>query len=375
VIDSAVLNQSGLLPAGDPVDPRSSYRGCLLGGAVGDALGAGVEFLSAAEIRRRFGPGGLRDYVTVYGRRGAITDDTQMTLFTAEGLIRGLMRQRAGHGTDYTDVTGWAYQRWLLTQGDHNLHGLSPLEPAPGWLWGIRALHSPRAPGNTCLSALRHAREAGLAAVNDSKGCGGVMRMAPAGLFVDTAEDAFDLGCELSALTHGHPSGWLAGGAFAALIRLLLDGETLEDALDPVSDMLAQRFESEEVLAALQFAADLAISEELPGEAIRQLGQGWVAEEALAIAVYCALVAPDFREGVLMAVNHDGDSDSTGAIAGNLLGLILGEGAIPESWLAELELREVITQVANDLFDCANWDLQQADHAVQQALQERYPAW
>lgn len=368
------MNEDAMIVAAEQ-DPRAAYRGCLLGGATGDALGAGVEFLSAEEIHARFGPAGLRDYVSAYGRRGAITDDTQMTLFTAEGLIRGLMRQRSRGDSDYAEVTGWAYQRWLLTQGDRNLHGLSPLQPAPGWLWSIRELHSPRAPGNTCLSALRHAREPGAAAVNDSKGCGGVMRMAPVGLFVDTPEDAFDLGCELSALTHGHPSGWLAGGAFAALVRLILDGESLEDALDPVSDMLAERFESEETLGALQFAADLASSDVVPSEAIRQLGQGWVAEEALAIAVYCALVAPDFREGVLMAVNHDGDSDSTGAIAGNLLGLMLGEAAIPQAWLQELELRDVIAQVANDLYDCANWDLELADHAVLHALQERYPAW
>jgi ADP-ribosylglycohydrolase len=75
-----------------PVTPLARIRGCLLGGAVGDALGAPVEFLSLQEIRDKFGPAGIHDYARAYGRRGAIADDTQMTLFTAEGLLRATMR-------------------------------------------------------------------------------------------------------------------------------------------------------------------------------------------------------------------------------------------------------------------------------------------
>jgi len=82
-----------------------------------------------------------------------------------------------------------------------------------------------------------------------------------------------------------------------------------------------------------------------------RLGQGWVAEEALAVAVYCALTAADFRSGVLLAVNHGGDSDSTGAICGNLLGASLGAGAIDPGLLDGLEGRETITQIADDLHD------------------------
>lgn len=84
-------------------------------------------------------------------------------------------------------------------------------------------------------------------------------------------------------------------------------------------------------------------------EKLTALGAGWVAEEALAIGVYAALAAGTFREGVLLAVNHGGDSDSTGSIAGNILGAALGRGAIPAPWLEKLELRDVIEQVAADL--------------------------
>jgi len=85
---------------------------------------------------------------------------------------------------------------------------------------------------------------------------------------------------------------------------------------------------------------------------VEALGEGWIAEEALAIGLFCALVARDFEHGVLLAVNHGGDSDSTGSIAGNLLGLVYGEAGIPDRWLRRLELREVVAQVADDLWDC-----------------------
>ena len=80
------------------ITTHDRYRGCLLGGAVGDALGAGVEFMSLDEIRGRYGPAGVTGYVPCYGRSGAITDDTQMTLFTAEGLLRARQHgDGAGH--------------------------------------------------------------------------------------------------------------------------------------------------------------------------------------------------------------------------------------------------------------------------------------
>ena len=107
----------------------------------------------------------------------------------------------------------------------------------PGWLFQHRQLHSRRAPGNTCLSALRAMSYLGEPAHNDSKGCGGVMRVAPAGLFAwrlrqqESPRDAFRLGTELAALTHGHPTGALTGGVLAVLILALTDGASLPEAL------------------------------------------------------------------------------------------------------------------------------------------------
>lgn len=321
------------------------FIGCLLGGAVGDALGAPVEFCPLAEIRARFGPGLVRDYAPAYGRTGAITDDTQMIL-TAEGLIeahdRGVERGISHSAT----MVYHAYLRWLETQD-----GAAPY-PFPGARSGrllqVRALHARRAPGNTCLSALQSGRMGTLdAPINNSKGCGGLMRAAPAGL-VATA-DPFRLGCEVAAITHGHPSGYVAAGFFAALIANLREGANLGAAIEQARQTLLSYPHHGECLAAVDRAVALARTAPPTPESVEQLGAGWVAEEALAIALFCALTARDFAEGVALAVTHSGDSDSTGSLAGNILGLLHGVGAIPGRWLDGLELREEIEGLAVEL--------------------------
>ena len=204
--------------------------------------------------------------------------------------------------------------------------------------------------------------------LNDSKGCGGVMRVAPVGLI---ANDPFRLGCELAALTHGHPSGFLAAGFFAAVIGGLSAGASLRDAIDAATDELRTYPEHEECLAAVEGAVRLAGPGAPSAEQVELLGEGWVAEEALAIALYCAIVADgDFERGVRLAVNHSGDSDSTGSMTGNLLGALLGQDAIPSRWLRELELREVIEGIATDLFQHFG-----TPTGVSDSDWQKYPGW
>lgn len=361
---------------------RDCFVACLLGGAVGDALGAPVEFMSLEKIRQGFGDAGVRDYAPAYGRLGAITDDTQMTLFTAEGLIRTATRSADRGIASPEAVTAHAYQRWLVTQGERSCcEPASWLETYPGWLLGLKSLHSRRAPGNTCLSALRNTRHFGDFAQNDSKGCGAVMRMAPVGLAGwrsgRTAGEVMTMGANIGRLTHGHPSGYLSAGAFAVIIAEVLRGSALAEAAQSACRELNAHAGHEETLAFLDRALRLAREKPIPGSVPAELGEGWVGEEALAISLYCALVASSFEEGVVLAVNIDGDSDSTGAIAGNLLGAILGAASIPERWLKPLELREAITTIAVDLYDCQDWELHAAnnedeDQAVRR-IYERYP--
>lgn len=340
------------------------YAACLLGGAVGDALGAGVEFNGLDEIRRLYGNEGIKTYIKCYGRVGAITDDTQMTLFTAEGLLRGHTRfLDDGRSSLVLEEVLKAYWRWLQTQGEspEGIH-----RTGSGGLLDIPELHALRAPGNTCLAALRSGEVGTIEKpLNNSKGSGAVMRAAPVGLFMQSPEllgiipddevdeAAFRLGCDIGALTHGHPSGYLPAGCLALLIARLIDGDDFRAALECVRTMLKDFDGHEETLAAIDYAVALAGDLELAPspEVIARLGEGWVGEEALAISLYCLLVAGgDFDRAVRLAVNHSGDSDSTGAIAGNILGVMLGRSGIAEHWLRDLELKDVIERMGLELY-------------------------
>jgi ADP-ribosyl-[dinitrogen reductase] hydrolase len=312
---------------------------------VGDALGAPVEFMRLREIQAKYGPGGIQDMDVAYGVRGAVTDDTQMTLFTAEGIIRADARFSLRGICNPFHVVRRAYVRWLATQGELGDPG-ALVEDDLGWLYHERRLHVRRAPGNTCLAALRnHTSHNEAAAENDSKGCGGVMRIAPVGL---VAHEPFDFGSKIARITHGHVLGYVSAGALALMVSRLKEGETMERAVQVGIEAVAAHGELHSILRK---AVELARSQTPAEECIQTLGEGWVAEEALAISVFCALRAGSFEEGVVMAVNHSGDSDSTGSIAGQLLGTAMGEEAIPQRWLEHLEMREVVQRVADDMYE------------------------
>lgn len=334
--------------------------GCLLGGAIGDALGWPVEFMSMAEIRKQFGPEGIRNFAETSGGVGAITDDTQMTLFTAEGLLREYRRSRErGVQPDYPSALYHAYLRWLHTQGevsrDPNFQSY-----LGGALLKNKELHHRRGPGSTCLSALIAGKMGTVVKpVNTSKGCGGVMRVAPVGLFCRAlpeigharlrSEFAFDLGCAAAAITHGHPLGYLPAGFQAAMIFFLVSGKSLEDSISESMLLLLERPEHEKstLAAMIAQAVRYSMKEKPTPETVERLGGGWVGDEALAISIYWAMAAcGDFKRGVRLAVNHSGDSDSTGAITGNILGALLGKGAVPGEWIKKLELRGVIEGLA-----------------------------
>jgi ADP-ribosylglycohydrolase len=259
-----------------------AIAGCLLGGAVGDALPAG-------------------------GRTSAATE---MTLGTAEGLIRarhGFEARRVHYAVDEL----WAVYRRSPTSG------------------------SGEEPGFVGLP------------VNDSKGCGGVVRVAPIGL---AAAHPAGLGIASAALTHGHPTGYLAAGAAAVMIARLRDGEPLRSAAEDAIAAVTQWEGYEETVAALRHALSLADHEPvLSPETVGRLGEGAVAEEALAIALYCALAGGSFEEAVQAAANHPGDSHWAAAIAGNLLGAAGGRAVVPEEWVAAVEERAVVERVAEEL--------------------------
>ena len=362
---------------------RDAIRGCLFGGAVGDALGYPVEFLNEREIFGEYGPEGITAYEKdPLARKPVISDDTQMTLFTANGLLVWETERNAAQEKDGVSAffprqyIARAYRDWLLTQ-ESSIRTVSALQrkTAKGgysWLLDVPELYHRRAPGITCLAALGDDityDDYVKAKVNQSKGCGGIMRVAPIALdkHIGGIETVDMEGAQAAAITHGHSLGYMTSAVLVHIINRIVyppEGSqmTLEEIVCEARDTAAKIFAGDPGLKKLSEVIDLALDlawKSKKNESTRQedlanihrLGEGWVAEETLGISLYCALRhRDDFSEAMIVSVNHRGDSDSTGAVTGNILGAYLGYSAIEEKWKKELELADVILELADDLY-------------------------
>ena len=357
-----------------------AIRGCLIGGAVGDALGYSVEFLSLSHIYDQYGNTGITDYsIDKIIGKALISDDTQMTLFTANGILCGATRAalRGISGTVENHVHR-AYLDWLVTQIG------KPSSQNGSWLTSVDELHAQRAPGNTCLSALKSGRMGSMdIPINDSKGCGGIMRVAPVALYVKKPFPNLSLeGAKIAAITHGHPLGYMPAAALVFIINRIVYGECptsacLYDIVSECSDFMENLFAEKEHLTELLDIMELAVTLSKNGEPdthnITRIGEGWVAEEALAIALYCSLkYYDDFSAAIVAAVNHGGDSDSTGAITGNIVGAHIGYNNIPQKWKTDLQLHDIILEVADDL--CHGCQMSEYSSYVDEDWMRKYGA-
>lgn len=350
----------------------TKYIGCLLGGAVGDALGYPVKYMSYQEIIHTYGNRGKVELAVDETGKALISDVTQMTLFTVEGLIWA-KRVENRHG--YCNIPArcfYSYQRWLHTQelpvadetyqwalDDKRLDMHSPLLKR-------RDLYCKRETDDILVKALMEAKAQNYGTVeepiNDSVGCGGIVRSAPIGLSLYlTPKKTYDTACQVAALTHSHPTSYISAGAFALIIAYLMKGCTIENAVIAMLNQLTQISGGEELVKRLRMALDLYHEGEPSVSNLTQLGQGFMAEEALAMGVYAALCYSDnLKRAVIFAVNHDGDSNSTAAICGNLVGAYLGKSSIPKDWLAKLECEDLIEEMGLKLFEMYNLDLKMA---------------
>ena len=346
-------------------------RGCLVGGAVGDALGYPVEFLKDDEIRDRYGKAGICAYVKdVKSRKALISDDTQMTLFTAEGIMNYEFAVRMGDNSfGLRHYLSAAYQDWLRTQElaleDNKRKRGKKTGAGVAGLLAVPELYSRRVPGMTCLTALgmrgksRPSEDPIRDTLNNSKGSGGIMRVAPIALGCrDLSAEELDMeAAQAAAITHGHSMGYMPAAVQAHIINRIVFGEAdislkdiVTEAVETVSGLFRGDVHLGELTDKVGLAVTLSGNDSSDAENIRRIGEGWVAEETLGIAVYCALrYQDDFSAGVIAAVNHSGDSDTTGAVAGNILGAIAGYGAIEDKWKNDLELLDVILKTADEL--------------------------
>lgn len=361
---------------------KDCIRGSLMAGAAGDALGYPVEFMSRNAILARYGDKGITEFKLDSDGKALVSDDTQMTLFTANGMLMGLTRgYMRGIGGDPKDYVDGAYIDWYYTQTVNKKSERDDFHYT--WLRDLPELAHRRAPGITCLNAC----ESLLAhrdVENNSKGCGGIMRVAPMGLldasFKESGGSGFyyktvylaEAGAHIARVTHLHPLGYLP----AALMTLLLSRivpltpdevkesiiDIINDGLDVMMNMYGNDYAKyKKYLMALTLkAVNLAHSNISDIQAIMQLGEGWTAEEAWVISLYCVIRHIDnMKEAIIAAVNHDGDSDSTGSITGNIMGAIYGYEAIKRERLFcpygkkfedTIELHNIILAIADDLY-------------------------
>lgn len=341
---------------------QNKIRGSITGGAVGDALGYPIEFVySFNDICARYGKEGITEFDMSYPwleseeKKALFSDDTQMTLYTAEGLL-----EAERNGKPIAPTVCNAYLAWYAHQA-----GRKVKISYQSKLSEIEELNQNRAPGNTCLSALA-AIHAGKEPQNASKGCGGIMRVAPVGLYGAAHDwspaDTARLAGELAELTHLHPLSTYSSAALAVIVQLCASSE---DTVD--KEMFKGIVNKSLKIVSNIYGADAAAMDEfrkIVGNAMSlendpqsdwqiiedRIGEGWVAEETLAIALFSTLRhVDDFTGCLISAVNHGGDSDSTGAVAGNIIGAILGDDAIPGKFKKEIQLRDLLLHAADDL--------------------------
>lgn len=360
---------------------KDKVRGSLIGGAIGDALGYPVEFCNYKEIVSRYGEQGITRFdlepywlkKSEHTGKAIISDDTQMTLFTACGLLNAGQNEES-----LIDSIKEAYFEWLTTQDrDYTL----TTEPKC-WITKIPGLNVRRAPGYTCLSSLQDMTRK-YTPVNNSKGCGGIMRIAPIPLYATvnnrmSISAATQLAGDAAQLTHHHPLGYIPAALLSYVIyRLAQDDKPsrsrfeayIREGIGQVGDLYAV---SKTSLRTLEQIIDqaLALSENDQPDVVnieQQLGGGWVAEETLAIALYCVCryfptdlsvetISTSFERAIIASVNHSGDSDSTGAVAGNILGTITGYDAIPLFYKTDLEHHDIVIKLADAILMTSDLD-------------------
>jgi ADP-ribosylglycohydrolase len=364
---------------------RDKVRGCFLLGACGDALGAPLEGIKDLEtIIAAHGDKGLKDIIefkNAYGSGrdfppGRITDDTTMTMTTAAAMLLA------------KDVHDWKEMRGLLWQGylnwvqyqDDGAELAKKIDPAIKWPEGSDKFWFYCGAGRGTIAALMQDEPGSVArpinydcvirgqhTTGPNPGCGGMMRVAPLALLDLSDKEIFELGCESAALTHGHPEAFVATGAVALLEHYAARDIDMPDAVRKTKAMLEQYRGNPDyatgvdacvkALTAAEQAKpdDLRVMDKLPAD----LGytNGFLATPVLAQTAYALLSTPakpdaeGIKSTMALAVSHSGDSDSVGAIVGNVLGARYGTGVIPKDWLDILIQRADIEKMADAVTD------------------------
>ena len=312
---------------------KERAQGSMIGGAYGDSLGAAVEFMSSKKIKKEFGDQGITELVPVYGEIGNITDDTQMAIATAEGILNTPQGFTSDQNILIQNI--WhSYLKWFDTQFEED---------------------QARAPGSTCLKALGSGAMGTVGkSLNKSPGCGAIMRVHPVGLAISDPDESFELGMASGAITHGHPDAYIPAGFLSSLTSEIMNGREFINALDAVHERLKKlpRKKAQGTLRAIEKAVSTNNVKDTFETIDNEVGGtgGWAGHDALGIGIFAVIQAnQDPLEAVRIAVNHSGDSDSTGSIAGVITGAIHGS----EMFIKALEDQDVTLEHEDYLDDLA----------------------
>ena len=337
---------------------QSSYRGCLLGMAVGDAMGYTVDNRSWQEIREDYGPNGLLGYDLVNGYAD-VTSYTQLAAFTCNGLLFGLTRgQMLGKMAPFIKYIGLACREWAASQRPWG-------RPSRSYCWLLRKAELCRrhCMETRMLDTLARQNLGTLETpANNSSGPYSLTCAIGVGLFFD--EDRMDqqeidrLGAEAVALTHGNPTAFLSGAVLAHIMSKLLRNpaaslkKTALEAVEAMKEQFGHQYsQAYDIATLVRHAITYAEAHNVNQvEVMERLGCDNAAQ-VLAGAIYACLVSGgDFDSAMIAAVNHSGRSAAVGAIAGAILGIRLGEEALPDFYIECLEPAEVLRELADDLY-------------------------
>lgn len=334
----------------------AAYRGCLLGVAVGDAMGCAVDRKSWDEIARDYGPNGLMGYDLVNGYAD-VSSYTQLTAYCANGLLAGLTRgQMRGRMAPFVRYAEVAIREWGQVQ-----HTRRTPDQRFCWISQVPQLRMRRCMDTRMLDTLSRDRSGTPEEPINHHDTPGILTAAvPVGLFFDPVRmdpnEIGRLGAEIVALTHGDPLSFLSGAVIAyAVAGIVQDPDTaLKDQFLQASDAVAAQF-GREYSQAMQLrdmihrAAAMAESNQ-PHRTVLEMMHCDSCASVLAGAVYAALRSPeDFDTAMIIAVNHSGRSAAVAALTGAFLGAMQGDDALPDFYLECLEPVSVLRELANDL--------------------------
>ena len=336
---------------------ESALRGCLLGLAVGDAMGYTVDSRSWEEITRDYGPEGLKGYDLVNGYAD-VSSHTQLAAYTACGLLVGLTRgQMLGRMAPYVRYLDLSLREW--SQGQHARR--AP-EKSMLWISLPEELRRRRCLDTRLLDVLGRKKLGTMSEpTNHCDSPSSLAAAVSAGIFYAPGRmephEVGILGAEAVALTHGDPMTFLSGAVTAyALAGITQDRETpLREHFIQAADIVAAQFgrewpQAESLKLLLHKAVTLVSNTVLPPrEALAHL-ECATAAQVLAGAMYVSLACQqDFDAAMILAVNHGGRSAAVGALTGAFLGAWLGVEQIPEFYLESLEPAALLAELAQDL--------------------------